>query len=224
MRFDAAKALEMFQKLGDPRFAGPDGEARVADLVAEQFASMGFQVENRAVVGSGFPAWAVSWVSWLGFGFAMTAAMAVVWTFRSEWPTHVFGWPLLILAILWLILALRLGFRFGWDLPPKSTAPLIVARKGPDSSPCCRVVFQTPIGRISADPHESSSWLSSVWGEILCIFLVYDAFSLTLDSHHTPGSLSHSRLWGLSLIGLLWIYVAGRVISAWRSQSVETSD
>jgi hypothetical protein len=218
MRFDAAKALDVFQELGDPRFAGPDCETRVADFVAEQFAGMGWQVENDRVVGSGFPEWAASWASWLGFGIVMTVALTIVWTFGSQWPAYGFGWPLLILGALWLYLALRLGFRFGWDLPPKATAPLVVARRGHQSLPFCRVIFQTPIGRISADHHTPSSWLSSIWGEILCIFLIYDVYSIALDGHHLPLSLFHMKIFGFGLLVLLWIYVAGRAISAIRSR------
>src|SRR4051794_31371530 len=51
MRFDTSRAMGIFEELGDPRFAGPEGETQVADFVADRSAGMGLQVERREVSG-----------------------------------------------------------------------------------------------------------------------------------------------------------------------------
>ena len=55
MKFDVERAEADFRELGDARFAGPDGEAKVADFLAGRFESMGYRVERREATGSRFP-------------------------------------------------------------------------------------------------------------------------------------------------------------------------
>ena len=55
MKFDAARVTGMIEKLAAPQYQGQDGEATVADFVAQQFTEIGLAVERREVVGSRFP-------------------------------------------------------------------------------------------------------------------------------------------------------------------------
>jgi hypothetical protein len=205
--------MGIVQELGDCRFGGPDGESHLAGFMAQRFAEMGWKVERREVMGSGFPRWAVSWAGWLCLGIATTGAMSIVWTFGNRWPTHVFCWPLLVLGAAWLYLALHHGFRFGWGLPPRCPAPIVMAHRGEERRPVCRVVFQTPLGRLSANSYQLSWWLSSSIGALLFILLVGDAWFAVVDKHEVPGSFVKLRMLGTGLIGLFWIYLVGRCIS-----------
>ena len=67
MKFDAARAEATFRELGDPRYAGPDGEARVADFLAGRFESMGYRVERREVDRLAVPATRVALGRLAGF-------------------------------------------------------------------------------------------------------------------------------------------------------------
>jgi len=220
MKFDSARALLIVEELGDPRFAGPAGEAQEADYVAHQLAQMGLHVERREVTGSGFPRLAVSSVSWLGFGIVMTVAMTIVWSCGNRWPTQVFAWPLLLLGTCWLVFGLGNRLRFGWQLPPQCTAPLVVARTENESPPSCRVVFQTPLGSLSASPRQPSVWLSTKIGAVLYLFLMFDAEiagSVELHERFSPGSASCLRTLGAGLLGLFWLFLVARGIWEVRS-------
>ena len=64
MKFDSARVIETVKELGDARFAGRDGEARIAEFAAERLAQLGWHVERRVVLGSVLPRLAVSWLGW----------------------------------------------------------------------------------------------------------------------------------------------------------------
>jgi len=220
MKFDTARALSIVEELGGPRFAGAAGEAQQADFVAHQLAQMGLRVQRRDVTGSGLPRLAVSSASWLGFGLVMTVAMTIVWSCGNRWPTQVFGWPLFVLGGFWLVFGLGHGLRFGWKLPPYGTAPLVVARTENEGSPSCRVVFQTPLGSVSASRRQPSVWLSTKMGAVLYLFLMLDAViarSVQRDQGFIPGSASDLRTLGAGLLGLFWLFLVARCISEARS-------
>src|SRR5713226_4651676 len=82
MRFDVAQALKTVEELGDPRFAGPDGEAQVADFVAERFERMAYPVERREVVGSSDPQRVALWAGWLRY-----CALITVMYVLALWET-----------------------------------------------------------------------------------------------------------------------------------------
>ena len=84
MKFDAARASAIFEKLGDPAFTGPDGEGHVADFVAGELERMGWQVERREVEGSRFPQRAGPWIGWLGYGALITVGYVVMLRKRSR--------------------------------------------------------------------------------------------------------------------------------------------
>ena len=78
MKFDAARAIAIFEKLGDPAFAGPDGERRIADFVADELQRMGWIVARREVEGSRFPQLVGPWMMWIGYGVLITAGFCVI--------------------------------------------------------------------------------------------------------------------------------------------------
>src|SRR5271170_7264059 len=54
MKFDVERAVADIRELGDARFAGPDGEAKVVDFLAGRFESIGYRVERREAAGARF--------------------------------------------------------------------------------------------------------------------------------------------------------------------------
>jgi hypothetical protein len=145
MRFDSARAMKVIDELGDPRFAGPDGEARVADYVAEQFAAMGWQVERLAVVGSR-PHLLAAWTRWLGYGLLITSAYVLIILDR-------------LVASAGAVLLLLYGRILFGDLvgssirtarrrPPSGSAPVVVASLPRRSPAPVRVVFQASLGEL----------------------------------------------------------------------------
>ena len=166
------------------------------------------------MAGSAFPRLAVSWKSWLGLGVVATIAWSIVWTFANRWPAQVAGWPLFILGFLWIFIGLRHGCRFGWGLPPWSSASLVVARSRDKNPPRCRVVFQTPVGAVSAIPCETPSWLSPLVGASIYLFLMISAKAasvIEVNQRFLPASAATWRSLGVGLLGLLWALIAVRV-------------
>ena len=143
MKFDAARAMKVVDELGDPRFAGPDGEARVADFVAEQFATMGYQVERLAVVGSQWPRRFASWAGWLGYGLLITSAYGLILLDRIV--ASVLGVPFLLFGLLLFADLVGSGPRLGHRWPPFGSAPVVLASL-PRSSPApVKVVFHASL-------------------------------------------------------------------------------
>src|SRR5262249_20966564 len=91
MRFDTAKALGSIKALGDPRFAGPDGETHIADFVEQQFESMGLHVDRREAVGSPVPQRLAPWIGWIGFAVPLTAIYLMALSDNHSWPTVLAG-------------------------------------------------------------------------------------------------------------------------------------
>ena len=145
MRFDSARARKVIDELGDPRFAGPDGEARVADFVAEQFATMGWQVERLSVVGTR-PHRLASWARWLAYGFLITSAYGLLLLDRLAASA---GAVLLLLYGMILFGDLvASSIRTARPRPPSGSAPVVVASL-PRSSPApVRVVFRASLGEL----------------------------------------------------------------------------
>ena len=78
MKFDAARARAIFEKLGDPAFAGATGEDRIADFAANEFQQMGWNVGRREVEGSRFPQRVGPWIGWLGYGAFVTVCFCMI--------------------------------------------------------------------------------------------------------------------------------------------------
>jgi len=214
MKFDTSRALRVVEELGDPRFAGPDGEEAEAGYIAEQLAPTGWQVYRRKVVASGFPRLAVSWISWLGFGVLITLAMTIVWTFGNRRPSQFLGIPLLLLGLLYFYLALYRGFQFGWNLPPERTASLVIVRLPSERPPSCRVVLQTALGRLSLRRRERSRWQLLALAVVLLLLLI-DVATVSsfapVPQRFFPASGHSERSLSVILLLVLWVLVLGRI-------------
>jgi hypothetical protein len=154
MKFDPSRAMRIVQELGDPRFAGPDWEARVADFVARKFSEMGMQVERREVEGSRFPQRFAPWFGWLGYGAIITAAYEMLW--QQSKLSVVLAIPVLFVSFRFLDAVLSNRIRLGRRRPPVEKAPLIVARPPGDSAAPVRVVFQAVLGELKTDLFHSA--------------------------------------------------------------------
>ena len=208
MKFDAARVIETVDELGAARFTGRDGESRIADFVAERLTQLGWQVERRAVLGPVLPRLAVSSLGWWSLASLVTAATVVCWTSMPRWPVRALGSSLLILSALWAYLALSRGLRFGWNLPPVSEAPVVIAQPRSDRPPSCRVVLQTPLGALSAAPRDSLSGHSSIVSTILAGLLLSSGLMLVsvFSSEASTARLHlYARLLTIGLLGLVWV-------------------
>jgi uncharacterized protein YbbC (DUF1343 family) len=147
MKFDAARASAIFEKLDDPAFSGPEGQRRIADFVADEFRRMGWNVTRREVEGSRFPQRVGPWIMWIGYGAFITIGFCVILV-RNP-----------IVQILAILTTFFVGVKwvdalaFNWIRPgrwmrPLEKAPVVIASVAGDSSPPVRVVFQTVLGRI----------------------------------------------------------------------------
>jgi hypothetical protein len=153
MKFDAARVSELIEKLAEPQYQGQEGEAKVADFVAEQFTQMGMMVERREVVGSRFPQRVAPWVGWLGYATLITASYVMLVSNHRLYTDAAL--LLLMVGWVWLAIVLRNGIRFGRRRPPLEAAPLVIAAFPSDSSPPVRIVFQSVLGGLKTDFFQS---------------------------------------------------------------------
>ena len=156
MRFDSAKALETFRELGDPRFAGPNGEDHVADFVAERFERMGLTVERREAVGSRFPQRVGPWVGWLGYGALLTAVYLLL--LRTSVLPSLLAFILFYLSFRWLNAIVSGRVRPGRRRPPLKTAPVVIASTPDAPAAPMRVVFQAVLGGMKSDLFQLRKW------------------------------------------------------------------
>ena len=173
MRFDEAKALKTFQELGDPRFAGPDCETRVADFVAQQFTKMGWQVEQRQVVGSRFAQHVATGIGWLGYGAMFTTVYVMVLT-----NSVLIGIVAVVLSFAIMPWARAVFFHtihLGNHGPPAEAAPLVIASLPGQTSASVRVVFQALLGGLEPD----LSHLLSRTRYGACLILTICPFAMT---------------------------------------------
>ncbi len=150
MRFDATRVEALLRELGDPRYAGPEGEARIADFLAGQFAAMGLEVERREVTGSPLPRRLAPWVGWLGYGFLVTSVYGLVLSGRGLLPGVA-----IVLACScapWLDAVLNNRIRPGRRWRARRTAPLVIASRPGRSSASMRVIFQSVISGLEPAP------------------------------------------------------------------------
>jgi hypothetical protein len=160
MKFDAAKAMAIFQELGDPRLAGSDREAEVAEFVAEQLAIMGLDVDRREVPGSRIPQSAWPWIDWLGHGTALTALYLLL--LCTGVVPSLIAFVLLSFGFHWLGCAV-IGRIQEWRLRTPAEMAHVVIASMPDPPPArVRVVFQVFLGGTKSDLfHRWNSWEDS---------------------------------------------------------------
>ena len=131
MKFDAARASAIFEKLGDPAFAGPDGEGRIADFVAAEFERMGWKVERREVEGSRFPQRAGPWIGWLGYGVLITVGFFVFARWNRD-RVHSWHFSLVASAHAWFTPLFGINCdRWGRRRRPIEKAPVVIAARQP---------------------------------------------------------------------------------------------
>ncbi len=208
MKFDPARVMDTVDELGDPRFATEGGEGRIADLVAARLTAMGWQVESREVSGSKLPWLAASWLGWVFAAIVATAATRLIGT---RWPLPVWCCPALVVWVSWYIIGLAGGLRVGWNLPPRGSAPLVMAYRSGDSRPACRVVLQTPLGPLSAVPPGGSPVKAAIVACVLA-FLILGATALArsgVAKRQSAASAVHDLTApAVLLLGLFWVFVA----------------
>jgi hypothetical protein len=215
MRFDAAKALGTFERLGDPQFAGPDCETRIADFVAEEFGRMGLEVERREVVGSRFPRRVAPWIGWLGYGGLITTAYILV---RSD---SCLSWVLALVlscsSFPWLNAVISNWIHPGRHRPPRELVPLVIASLPSTSSAPARVVFQALLGGLEADLAHLLRWtrfgvycfLSIVPGPMVLMMIItkpaFGADAGRMSARMTNEILSRFAYPGFLAIAWIWI-------------------
>jgi hypothetical protein len=220
MKFDSARVLQTIEELGDKRFAGQDGEERMAGFAAERLSQIGWHVEERVVVGSRLPWLVVSLMGWWGLAVLVTGATVVCWTSATRWPVRALSSSLLLVAALWAYLGLIRGLRFGWRLPPLQEAFIVVARPRSDRPAPRRVVLLTPLGSLSAIPRESLPGRSVAVSLILACLPLAGGLGLlsAFSSDPTYARLnSYSLALAAGLSGLVWVAAVAQTITERRS-------
>jgi hypothetical protein len=153
MKFDAARASAVFEKLEDPAFSGPDSEGRIADFIAGELEKAGWKVERREVTGSRFPQRVGPWIGWLGYGALTTVGYLLM---LGNDPLSIFVVLLLfLLTTRWLFDLLSNRIRPGRRRTPLETAPLLIGSRVGESPPPVRVVFQAVLGGLKSDFFQS---------------------------------------------------------------------
>jgi hypothetical protein len=203
MKFDAARATGIFEKLGDPLFAGRNGEAQVADFVAEQFDRMGWMVQRHEVQGPRFLERAAPLVGWLGYGALVTAAYLIL--FGKNARIGFVAVFLLLPAQLWLSALLRNRIRWGRLLLPVEAASLIIARPAGDSSSPVRVVFHAVLGGLKTD-----SLASNRLNRSRILIILHSGFFLT------TGFTVATRLGNRPVAPVIWLaFASGFIAMIW---------
>jgi hypothetical protein len=212
MRFDAARALGTFQELGDPRFAGPDAWAQLADFVAERFAKSGYHVVRREVVGSRFPQRAAPWIGWAGYGALLTASFLLVRldTILPSFLALMLSW----LIMPWVVAIVRNRIHLGRRRPPLEKAPVVIASLPSDPpAPAVRVVFQALLAGLKSD---LGLWLTRS-GEAAIVLLMIGPFliNLVISSCQTGFFLDPNRRGLLVVPGILTRYAYPGLLAVW---------
>jgi hypothetical protein len=156
MKFDAARADSLAHELAESRYAGPDGVANAADLVAHEFEAMGLRVERRDLVGSRPRRVAAQGIGWLIYGLLLTAVYALIRP--DSVVSAILALALLNLGFYWLGAVLAGRIRSGRGRTQVESAPIVIAfPAGAPPSPA-RVVFQAALGGLSPEVFHPIKW------------------------------------------------------------------
>lgn len=220
MRFDATRAMTVVDELGDSRFAGADGEARLADFVAERLTTIGCQVERLSVAGSRWPGRIGPWVGWLGYGCLITSAYGLILLERTVASLSV---ALLLVCSLTLYgFLVGIGIRPGHRRPPFGTAPVVIASLSNHSPASVRVVFQAILADlrpsffhiILKSKYYKLSWINGLL--YTCLGLVVLG---TIRPGRAVGAMVHAvalHYVGPLMLAVNWLLIVGVLAWEWR--------
>ena len=148
MKFDAARVTGMIEKLADPRYQGKDGEASVADFVADQFTQIGMAVDRREVEGSRPPPRIRPWIGWMAYGALITAIYALL--LQNDIRYGAWALILQIFSMRLLIAAIANRLPWGRRRLPAEAAPFVMASFPGQVTHPIRIVFHAVLGGLSA--------------------------------------------------------------------------
>jgi hypothetical protein len=206
MKFDAARANAIFEKLGDPAFKGPESEGRIADYVAGELERTGWNVERREVEGSRFPQRAGPWIGWLGYGALITIGYLL--SLRNGLLSVFLALLLFLLTFRWIDALFCNRVRPGRRREPLETAPLLIGSLVGEPSHTVRVAFQAVLGGLKTDFFQSLRpnrfWIMSISNVFFWILIMIVSL---------PGSHEKRYSWLIMvsiitiLFVLLWIVI-----------------
>jgi hypothetical protein len=215
MKFDTMRAKSLLHELNDPRYAGTEGEMRVADFIAGQFEGMGLTVERRAVSGSRFPQRVAPWLGWLGYGALQAAVLALILAGNI---------PLGILAVLtsrvsryWLNETAGNRIHVGRNRAPLEKACIVMASPPGVHVAAVRVVFLALQGRRKLEFFELHPWLpiTMLMTRVVSGILIWAAVSCEVDLFFRPDDAGILWLFGIltrafypAILALTWLGIA----------------
>jgi hypothetical protein len=208
MKFDAARANAIFDRLGDLAFTGPESEDQIAKYVAGELKQIGWNVERREVEGSRFPQRVGLWVGWLSYGALITVGYGLL--FRNWLLSFCLAFLLMLITTgPWLNAIFCNQFCLGRRRRPLETAPLLIGSLVGEPSQTVRVVFQAVLGGLKTDFFQSLRQ-SRFW--IMSILNVCFWFAIILAS--LPGLYYRRYLWLIMFtnVTLLFVLIWGLIL------------
>jgi hypothetical protein len=223
MKFDASRVESSFRELGDPQYAGPDGEPKVADFVAGQFEKMGLMVDQREAAGSRFPQRAAPWVGWPGYGALLTMVYGLLLV--PGVLSTILGFGIASFSFLWHNAVVAGRIRPGRGRPPLENAPVVIASRAGDHDGSARVVFQVVLGRLRSDdlrPAGRSDGIDlglRLVTVVLFVSLLGSRIGLLLNPSHVRSQIAYTHLMRYTypcFLVLVWIGILGALFRRYR--------
>ena len=218
MKFEPARASQIFEALGQPAFAESEGERRAADFVSVEFERIGLTVDRREVQGSRFPQQYSAWIGWLGAG--LFPALGCVFLLSG----HPLGLLVFVVwlfpSLAWVNALLSNRLRFGTRIGKQEAAPLVRGFAGRDESAPVRIVFQSVLGGLKTDYFQqfrfSRFFVVSIFNLVSVIAMVLaPLIAIKLGSSWLFARAVSTACVALVWIGILqvlhWEYVQSRL-------------
>jgi hypothetical protein len=222
MKFEATRAKAIFEKLGDPAFAGPEGEVRIAEFVAGEFERMGWKVERREVEGSRFPQRVGPWIGWLGYGALVTVTFCMILSGNAR--AQFLAILIILGTVRWPQALASNSIRPGRRMRPLANAPVVIASGNGDSSSPMRVVFQVVLGRLDTGYLGSFRVNRYFFLTLLHLGLWISAILTSLSMHGYPVVFSRLMMAVTSvMIAFVWVMIVG-VLTWEHRQSCSTNE